>query len=425
MKKSVMLALLLIVVAAILWTVWPRPEPNYPIRQVAFKQPLDHALPDGPSFEQYVDILQPAGASSSSPVLFVLGGEGNLTDRRLSGLYEAYGAPPDVVFIQAEHRGYGESLSLDADQSVPAYVTVDQALADFHAVIQDLKKEYTGPWAAAGYSYSGGLVVDLAARYPDDLDAILSSSGVVDWPFTMDAYDSKLRVVFGEDAYQRLAGHIAALDPDEMFDQIWLEREFLIAFLHGMAQYEQYKPYLPLFKLAARLPTSGFLKVLHWMDDTIADQAGWNYAVSNSKRSLSREEALTMRYTWRTWRYQQCNETGIFEVSAEPGGVFDRSHDEFVAECRALFGEEQPRSATRPAWSPRDALETLKIPIVYVAGEMDPWEGLGVEADDALQQGEFFFAPGGRHCPEKSDAELGPRVFAALLQYAASEGGQQ
>ncbi|MDX9829781.1 MAG: S28 family serine protease, partial [Anaerolineae bacterium] len=164
MKKSVMFALLLIVVVAILWTVWPRPEPEYPIRQVSFTQPLDHALPDGPSFEQYVDILQPAGASAGSPVLFVLGGEGNLTDRRLSSLYEAYGSPPDVVFIQAEHRGYGESLSLDADQSVPAYVTVDQALADFHAVIQDLKKEYTGPWAAAGYSYSGGLVVDLAAR---------------------------------------------------------------------------------------------------------------------------------------------------------------------------------------------------------------------------------------------------------------------
>jgi hypothetical protein len=56
---------------------------------------------------------------------------------------------------------------------------------------------------------------------------------------------------------------------------------------------------------------------------------------------------------------------------------------------------------------------------------MDPWEGLGVEADYALHQGEFFFAPGGRHCPEKSDSELGPRVFTTLLQYAASEGGQQ
>ena len=131
-----------------------------------------------------------------------------------------------------------------------------------------------------------------------------------------------------------------------------------------------------------------------------------------------------MRYTWRTWRYQQCDQTGIFEVSVEPGGIFDRSYDEFVAECRALFGEAQPRSALQPSWSPRATLDTLAIPVVYVAGEMDPWEGLGVAAEYRLRRGEFVFVPGGRHCPDTRDPEVGARVFATLLQYTASQGGE-
>ena len=215
MKRAVAVVAILIVAAGAAWVLWPRSRPVYPIRQVVFAQPLDHAVPDGPTFEQYVVILEPAGVSVDSPVLFVLGGEGNATDARLIRLYEAYGAPQDVIFVQAEHRGYGESLSHDEDQSVPAYVTVDQALADFDAVIQELKAQFTGPWAVAGYSYAGGLAIDLAARYPGDVDAVLSSSGVVDWPFTMDAYDSKVRVVFGEDTYGRVERRLAAYELDD------------------------------------------------------------------------------------------------------------------------------------------------------------------------------------------------------------------
>jgi pimeloyl-ACP methyl ester carboxylesterase len=421
MKRRLLVALVLVVVVALAWFLWPRPEPDYPLRQEVFVQPLDHGRPEGPTFEQFVDILEPVGAGPDAPVFFVLGGEANATRARLVRIYEAYGAPKDVIFVQAEHRGYGESLSA-GDQTVPVYVTVDQALADFHAVVQALKARYPGPWAAGGYSYSGGLVIDFAARYPDDVDAILSSSGVVDWPFTMDAYDAKVRLVFGPETYERVTGHIENLQPAELFDENWLEREFLIAFVHGISQYKEYRPYLPFFKAATRLSTPNLLKALHWLDDTIADQAAWNYAVSNGKLTLSHEEALTSRYTWRTWRYQQCDEVGIFEISQVPGGIFNRGHDDFVAECRALFGPEQPRSADGPAWSPRAALDSLAVPLVYVAGEVDPWEGLGIERDYPLGEGEYFFVPDGRHCPDSRNPELGVEVFATLIDYA--RGGQ-
>jgi pimeloyl-ACP methyl ester carboxylesterase len=160
------------------------------------------------------------------------------------------------------------------------------------------------------------------------------------------------------------------------------------------------------------------LAILHGLDRAIAQQGGWNYAISKSKLSLTREEALTMRYTWRTWRYQQANETGIFEVSASPGGIFNRTAAAFIAEARFLFGENQPRSLQAEAWSPRNSLAKLTIPLIYVAGEFDPWEGLGIERDCPLQNGRYFYVPDGLHCPDVYDRVLGHEVISALLQFA-------
>jgi hypothetical protein len=74
MKRRLLVALVLVVVVALAWFFWPRPEPGYPLRQEVVVQPLDHARLDGPAFEQFVDILEPAGAGSDAPVFFVLGG---------------------------------------------------------------------------------------------------------------------------------------------------------------------------------------------------------------------------------------------------------------------------------------------------------------------------------------------------------------
>lgn len=167
---------------------------NYEYVHRTISQPVDHSDSEGMSFDQHIDIIIPEGCSSSAPVFFHLGEEHELEEETLLLFYDAYGKRNDIIYIQAEHRGYGQNITSDKDQSVPSYVRIDQALADYHNVIQTLKEEFNGPWMGAGYSYGGGLVINFAAKYPTDVKVILSSSGVIDWPFMMDAYDHQMRI---------------------------------------------------------------------------------------------------------------------------------------------------------------------------------------------------------------------------------------
>ncbi len=393
---------------------------EYDYIHTSIRQPVDHNNPNGPSFDEEVNILIPKGAAADSPLFFILGNEHDISTKELVDFYRAYGSPSDVIFIEAEHRGYGQSITQDSDQSVPGYVRIDQALADYHSLIQQYRTKYTGPWMAAGHSYGGGLVINFAAAYPDDVKVILSSSGVVDWPFTWDAYDRQVRITLGDETYQRLAAHMKNLEPKQLFDQNWMDREVLIAFIVGMTQYSQYNSLRPIFKFCAALPTPVMMGILHTLDNSMAGGGGWKYAVSTSKKTLSHDEAMTGDFGWRVWRYQQCTELGTFWVSSQPGGVFTRSRDDFIDESKALFGDE-PKSAVNPAWSPRSMLDKLTVPLVYVGGGMDPWMGLGLSKDYSIKSGKYFYVPDGQHCPDRDDRQLGKQVTAEMLKYAKGQ----
>ncbi|RPI92318.1 MAG: hypothetical protein EHM32_09310 [Spirochaetales bacterium] len=418
-RRRTLIVLIIFLSAVASGTCTRKNEPvMYKIINTSILQPVDHAHARGKSFTQQVDILVPDKAGKDSAVFFNLGNEHDLTDHDLVSLYTSYGKPDNVIFIQAEHRGYGQSVTSDADQSVPSYVSIEQALADYHRVVRRFRKDYPGPWMGTGYSYGGGLVIHFAAKYPGDLRVALSSSGVVDWPFTMDAYDRGVRTTFGETAYARLARHVNNLQPKELFDSTWLEREFLIAVIHGATQYGRYKALMPVMKLASLLPTGAFLGILHWIDQKIAKEGAWNYASSNAKKELSRNEKITGRWDWRVWRYQQCREAGVFEVSQKPGGIFTRQRGDFIDECETVF-KEKPYSARGKEWSPRAMVKKLTVPLVYVGGGMDPWMGLCLEPDYPLKNGRYFYRPEARHCPDyRDDPVLAREVLRTMLGFA-------
>jgi pimeloyl-ACP methyl ester carboxylesterase len=393
---------------------------DYRILHKIIEQPADHSDPAGSTLDQRVSILIPEGTPLDSPVFFNLGNETELTDDDLIDFYKLHGDKYSIIYIQAEHRGYGQSLTHDEDQTVPSYVRIDQAIADAHEVIQQLKKEYSGPWMVSGWSYGGGLAINFAVQHPDDMAVILCSSGVVDWPFLNVAYEKQVKKTFSKGAFRRLIRHSNNLKPKELFDKNWVDREFLRVLVIGFTQMGEHKPMRPIFEALTLLPTRLMLKILRWTDKVVAENQGMQYALSLSKKTLTREEAATGKYGWRVWRYQQCTETGVFFSSEGDDIFFTRTPAEIHAECRALFGVEPPYGEN-PTWSPRAMLDNLTVPMIYVAGGQDPWIALGIEPDCEITCGKYFFLPEAQHGPDRDDPKLARQVLDEMIKYATMD----
>jgi pimeloyl-ACP methyl ester carboxylesterase len=379
-------------------------------------QPVDHADPSGPKLMQRVDILIPEGVPHDAPVFFYFGHERPLTDEFLLGLHRLYGDEHKIIYVQAEHRGYGQSLTDDEDQSIPSYVKIDQVLADAHEVVQQLKKEYPGPWMASGWSYGGALVIEFASKYPDDVEVILCSSGVVDWPFLDYDYDRQVRETLGNACYKRLARHAKNLEPEKLFDANWQEREFLRAAIMGMTQFPKLKRLKPGFQLLSFLPTRAFLRVLHAMDNKLENGEAWKFAQGAAARRVGPKEVAEGIHNWHTWRYQMCTELGVVLASEDPEGLFTGTRDDFCEECRELFGVDPP-SAAIPERSERELIKTLPVPLIYVAGGMDPLFSVCLEPDCQILNGKYFFVPKGRHAPDRDDPKLAREVLSEMLKY--------
>ncbi len=379
-------------------------------------QPVDHADPGGPTLMQRVDILIPEGVPHDAPVFFHFGHERPLTDEYLLKLYRLYGEDRKIIYVQAEHRGYGQSLTNDEDQSIPSYVQVDQVLADAHEVVQQLKKEYPGPWMAAGWSYGGALVIEFASKYPDDVEVILSSSGVVDWPPVDYGYDRQVRKTLGNSCYKRLARHVKNLEPEKLFDANWQEREFLRATIMGVTQFPKFERLKLGVQMLSFLPTRAFLGVLHRMDSTLEGGEALRYARGAAAKRVGPKEIAEGIHNWHTWHYQMCTKFHIVLASEDPEGIFAKTRDGFCEECRALFGENSP-CATGPRWSQRELLKTLPVPLIYVAGGMDPLFSLCLQPDYQITNGKYFFVPEGRHAPDRDDPKLAREVLSEMLKH--------
>ncbi|MBU2643735.1 hypothetical protein KKI24_03440 [bacterium] len=389
---------------------------GYRIERQTLLQPVDHENPGGETFEQEIHILTPDGATNSSPVFFVLGNEKDAKPDEIIQLHTAYGEPDQVIFILVEHRGYGQSVTTDPDQACPEYLTIEQTLADYHRFVTIYKETYHGPWMAGGYSYGGGLVVHYAYLYPEDVQVILSSSGIVDPPFFIPEYDWQVKTNLGPYLYGQMARHTNALKPMEPFDQTWLEREFLMNMSSGISQRAELQPLVPLFRILSFLPTQLFIRILRWLDRKAPAGEGWTGAISFGKQALSREEAITGEYNWYTWKYQQAKETGTFFVSDEPHGLFCKTREETIEECRLMFGEDPP-AVVNPPWNIREMLESLKVQVVFVNGGRDPWYAICQKKVDWIKEEDYFFVEDAHHCPDKIDHELGKRVFSRVLSY--------
>lgn len=391
-----------------------------------FEQPADRSTGLSRVVRQRVDVVGGEAGRSGAPVVFNLSGESTATVERLSSLWHDLRDTGRWALVRAEHRGYGKSLSEDEEQSVPSYVRYADAVEDAHAVAQFFKESMAGPWAVVGYSYAGSLALELGMRHPDDVRAVLSSSGVVRWPFLFRGHDRAVRALFGEAVGARLADHVARLRPKQAFDRAWVERETLEGAFAGMVQYPEYGPLMSIASVAAEnQSTLEFLSTLHSLDEQLAGGRAGEYGAARARSSVLRQDHAAGELGWRTWEFQQCTETGVFFASEREPRVFVRDEKDFADECAQLFGTVN----LAPSWNLERAPAVLAdagVSVFYVAGGKDPWFEVGLplpsgEASTAagasvypLESGTYFFVPGGLHAPDRSKPELAREVFSRL-----------
>jgi len=382
--------------------------------------------------DQKVEVAIPTGVENDAPVIVLIDGEAPLWAGFLT-IPEKLGW--SSIYVQLEHRGYGQSLSNAADQTVPDYVSADNALKDAHGVVSKLRETYTGPWLAYGISYSGGLVIEYAGRFPDDVAGVLSSSGVIDWPLANTPYDETTRERLGEQTYAQLIDHMKNLEPSEPFDANWVDREFLQGIVAGISQYASYQSLVPAFqRMVDMASTEDLVADLRALDEVASGGQAADYAESRSTRTMTREQALEREPSWRVYFWQQCTDIGTFNSSAQEPSIWQRGEEGWREDCRALFDVElntQPRQQRSFVAD----MERAGVPLVFLSGGNDPWRPLGLEVPPESARideqptwsvyetsyGRHFHIPDAFHNPEAGDLPLAQAAFGALFDLAGVE----
>jgi hypothetical protein len=121
----------------------------------------------------------------TSPMFFYCGNEGVIMDfYNNTGLMFDIGPQFNARIVFVEHRYYGDSMPFGADslssKETLQYLTVEEVLEDFTAIIKELKTDYPNqPVISFGGSYGGMLSAWYRLKYPQVIDGAISASAPV------------------------------------------------------------------------------------------------------------------------------------------------------------------------------------------------------------------------------------------------------
>jgi hypothetical protein len=126
---------------------------------LTIEQPNDHEQPEGPKFEQTIQLLH---RSADAPMVLI--STGYDIEMGFGGyeLVPALGAN----LLGIEHRFFGTSKPEPLDWSL---LNIKQAAADTHHIVESLRGLYTRPWLSTGASKGGMASVYHRRFYPDDV----------------------------------------------------------------------------------------------------------------------------------------------------------------------------------------------------------------------------------------------------------------
>ncbi len=128
--------------------------------EMSFTQPLDHQNPEAGTFDQKVVLIH---KGFEKPLVLWLEGYAwkDNGEQEITRLLAANQ-------LSVEHRYFGDSKP---GFEKWRYLTIEQAAADHHRIVQAFKRIYTGKWINSGTSKGGQTTMYHRRFYPDDVDA--------------------------------------------------------------------------------------------------------------------------------------------------------------------------------------------------------------------------------------------------------------
>lgn len=129
--------------------------------QLILEEPLDHKHPEKGTFQHYIYLSH---VGFDRPMVIETHGynTGNIKSE-VSSLLQANQ-------VAVEYRFYGKSRP----EPIPwEYLTNDQAIADYHGIVTQLKKLYTGKWISTGISKGGETALIYKSKFPKDVDVAM------------------------------------------------------------------------------------------------------------------------------------------------------------------------------------------------------------------------------------------------------------
>lgn len=161
---------------------------GYTVYEIQFKQPENHALPAGASFNQKLVLWH---RNVNAPMVLQTTGYHLYSEKRAE-ITQFFNANQ----LQVEHRFFANSRPQNGDWSK---LTVEQSAYDFHRVAQAFHAIYKGKWVNTGASKGGMTSVYHRYFFPNDVDATVAYVAPSSHSVSDDRYNQFLDNVGGDE----------------------------------------------------------------------------------------------------------------------------------------------------------------------------------------------------------------------------------
>jgi len=360
-------------------------------------QPLDHHNPGGPTFVQEAHLHH---SGEDLPMVFGPAGYGTSEN---SG--QELGRMMESNMLMVTHRYF---LDAEPDPMDWDFLTIEQAAADHHRIVELMKEIYDGAWVSSGASKSGQTALFHRRFYPGDVDATVAYVAPIVFGTSDKRFVPFLQAVGSEscrsaqNSFERLLlekrdtlipkfvawfadhGYAFSLDPDEAFEYAVLEYHYAFWQFHNAS--------------CESIPG----------EDASADEL-FDHLVDVVWMDLFSDSRL---YYYAPYHYQALTQNGypsyvtshiadLLEVAIHPGADFFLPYEIHTTYDPSVMLDIDH-------W-----LRTEGDYIIYIYGEIDPWTAAMLEPGEGTNA-LCIVQPGEDHSVRINDLDERSRLIDSL-----------